>query len=108
VCFISLIPRFPLQLFPLQLFQDHRDGNVEASGITVTCSFHQAIPGSLQVVVPVKHMKKGNRFSLNVGSETYTRESNNDEDLTPYQSLQAHVAFAFGTAAGGDVPQVVF
>jgi hypothetical protein len=35
-------------------------------------------------------------------------ESNKDEDLTPYQHLQAHAAFAFGIAAGGDVPQVVF
>jgi hypothetical protein len=56
VCFISLIPRFPLQLFPLQLFQDHRDRNVEASGIAVTCSFHQAVPGSLQVVIPVRNI----------------------------------------------------
>jgi hypothetical protein len=47
---------FPLQLFPLQLFQDHRDGNVEASEIAMTCSFHQAIPGSLQVVVPVRNI----------------------------------------------------
>jgi hypothetical protein len=41
---------FPLQLFPLQLFQDHHDGNVEASGIVMTC-FHQAVPISLQVVI---------------------------------------------------------
>jgi hypothetical protein len=40
VCFISLTPRFPLQFFPLQLLQDHRNGNVEASGIAVICSFH--------------------------------------------------------------------
>jgi hypothetical protein len=56
VCFISLIPRFPLQVFPIQLFQDHRDSNVEASGIAMTCSFHQAIRGSLQVVVPVRNI----------------------------------------------------
>jgi hypothetical protein len=56
VCFISLTPRFPLQFFSLQLLQDHRDGDVEASGIAVTCSFHQAIPGSLQVVVPVRNI----------------------------------------------------
>jgi hypothetical protein len=47
---------FPFQLFPLQLFRDHRDGNIEASGIAVTCSFHQAIPGSLQVVVPIRNI----------------------------------------------------
>jgi hypothetical protein len=47
---------FPLQLFPLQLFQDHRDSNVEASGIAMTCSFHQAVPGSLQVVIPVRNI----------------------------------------------------
>jgi hypothetical protein len=35
-------------------------------------------------------------------------ELDEDEDLTPYQRLQAHAAFAFGTAAGGDVSQVVF
>jgi hypothetical protein len=35
-------------------------------------------------------------------------KSDEDEDLTPYQRLQAHVAFAFGTAAGCDVVQVVF
>jgi hypothetical protein len=55
-CFISLILRFPLQLFSLQLFQDHCDSNVEASGIAMTCSFHQAIPGGLQVVVPVRNI----------------------------------------------------
>jgi hypothetical protein len=47
---------FPLQFFPLQLFQDHRDNNVEASGIAMTCSFHQAIPERLQVVVPVRNI----------------------------------------------------
>jgi hypothetical protein len=31
-----------------------------------------------------------------------------DEDLTAYQRLQVHAAFAFGTATGGDVPQVMF
>jgi hypothetical protein len=29
-----------LQLLPLQLFQDHRDGNLEASGVAMTCSFY--------------------------------------------------------------------
>jgi hypothetical protein len=37
----------------------------------------------------------------------WVRESNKDDDLTPNQHLQAHVAFAFGIATGGDVPQVV-
>jgi hypothetical protein len=35
-------------------------------------------------------------------------ESDEDEDLTPYQRLQAHAAFVFGTAVGSDVLQVVF
>jgi hypothetical protein len=56
VCFISLVPRFPLELFLLQPLQDHRDGDVEALGVGVFCSFHQAVPGGLQVVVPVKHI----------------------------------------------------
>jgi hypothetical protein len=30
-----------------------------------------------------------------------------DKDLTAYHHLQDHVAFAFGTATGGDVPQIV-
>jgi hypothetical protein len=32
--FLSLL----LQLLPLQLFQDHRDGNLEASGMTIAAS----------------------------------------------------------------------
>jgi hypothetical protein len=28
------------QLLPLQLFQDHRNSNLEASGIAMTCTFH--------------------------------------------------------------------
>jgi tRNA(Met) C34 N-acetyltransferase TmcA len=32
----------------------------------------------------------------------WVRESNKDGDLTPYQRLQAHAAFAFGIATGGD------
>jgi hypothetical protein len=28
------------QLLPLQLFQDHRDNNLEASGMAMTRSFH--------------------------------------------------------------------
>jgi hypothetical protein len=35
-------------------------------------------------------------------------ESDKDEDLTPYQCLQAHATFVLGTAAGSDVSQVVF
>jgi hypothetical protein len=40
VCFIPLIPCFPLQLLSLQLFQDYRNGNLEASGVAMACSFH--------------------------------------------------------------------
>jgi hypothetical protein len=44
---------FPLLFLPLQLLQDYRNSNLEASGIAMTCSLHQAIPSSLQVTVPV-------------------------------------------------------
>jgi predicted thioesterase len=47
---------FPLELVPLQLLQDHRDSGVETLGAGVFCSFHQAVPGGLQVVVPVGHI----------------------------------------------------
>jgi hypothetical protein len=47
---------FPLELVPLQLLQDHRDGNAETLGAGVFCSFHQTVPGGLQVVVPVGHI----------------------------------------------------
>jgi hypothetical protein len=45
---------FPLQFFPHQPLQDHRDSDIEASGVAVLSSFHQAVPGSFQVVVPVR------------------------------------------------------
>jgi hypothetical protein len=47
---------FPLELIPLQLLQDHRDGDAETLGAGVFYSFHQTVPGSLQVVVPVGHI----------------------------------------------------
>jgi hypothetical protein len=46
---------FPLELVPLQLLQDHRDGDAETLGAGVFCSFHQTLPGG-QVVVPVGHI----------------------------------------------------
>jgi hypothetical protein len=49
VCFIP----FFFELLPLQLFQDHRDGNLEASRVTVASGLHQAIPRGFQVTVPV-------------------------------------------------------
>jgi hypothetical protein len=54
VCFnpFSLL----LQLLPLQLFQDHRDDNLEASGMTVARSLHQAVPSSFQVTVPIRNI----------------------------------------------------
>jgi hypothetical protein len=39
VCFIHFSCLL-LQLLPLQLFQDHRNGNLEALGVAMTCSFH--------------------------------------------------------------------
>jgi hypothetical protein len=43
-----------LRLLPFQLFQDHRDGNLERMGVTMVGGLHQAIPGRLQAVVPVR------------------------------------------------------
>jgi hypothetical protein len=41
VCFITLIPCFSSSAhLSLQLFQDHRNSNLEASGVAMTCSFH--------------------------------------------------------------------
>jgi hypothetical protein len=47
---------FSLELVPLQLLQDHRDGDAKTLGAGVLCSFHQTVPGGLQVVVPVRHI----------------------------------------------------
>jgi hypothetical protein len=47
---------FPLKFVPLQPLQDHCDGDAETLGAGVFCSFHQTIPGSLLVVVPVRHI----------------------------------------------------
>jgi hypothetical protein len=47
---------FPLELVPLQLLQDHCDGDTETLGAGMFCSFHQTVLGSLQVVVPVRHI----------------------------------------------------
>jgi hypothetical protein len=43
-----------LQLLPLQLFQDHRGGNLEAVGMTMVCCLHQAVPSRSQVIVPIR------------------------------------------------------
>jgi hypothetical protein len=47
---------FPLELIPLQMLQNHRDGDAETLGAGVFCSFHQAVPRGIQVVVPVGHI----------------------------------------------------
>jgi hypothetical protein len=47
---------FPLELVPLQLLQDHCDGDAETLGAGVFCSFHQTVQGGLQVIVPVGHI----------------------------------------------------
>jgi hypothetical protein len=39
---------------PDKLFQDHRDGNLEAVGMTMVCCFHQAVPSRFQVTVLVR------------------------------------------------------
>jgi hypothetical protein len=43
-----------LQLLPLQLFQDHRDSNLEAVGMTTVCCLRQAVPSRFQVIVPIR------------------------------------------------------
>jgi hypothetical protein len=52
-----------------------------------------------------RYLKKGTvvrrRLEIEYGSQIKI------DDLTPYQRLQAHAAFAFGIATGADVPQVV-
>jgi hypothetical protein len=47
---------FPLELVLLQPLQDHRDGDAETLGAGVFCSFHQTVPGSLQVVISIGHV----------------------------------------------------
>jgi hypothetical protein len=53
-------------------------------------------------------LKKKNRLSSDTEFELEHEESNEAEDLTAYQRLQAHAAFAFGIATDGDVSQIVF
>jgi hypothetical protein len=53
-----------------------------------------------------KTSRKGEQL-LDVKIWAYAWELDKDRNLTPYQHLQTHAAFAFGVAAGGDVPQVV-
>jgi hypothetical protein len=47
---------FPLELVPLQPLQDHRDGDAETLVAGVLYSFHQTVPGGLQVDVSVGHI----------------------------------------------------
>jgi hypothetical protein len=47
---------FPLELIPLQMLQNHHDGDAETLGVGVFCSFHQAVSGGLQVVVSIGHV----------------------------------------------------
>jgi hypothetical protein len=47
---------FPLELVPVQPLQNHCYGGVETLGTGVFCSFHQAVPGDLQVGVPIGHI----------------------------------------------------
>jgi hypothetical protein len=51
--YASILFSLLLKLLPLQLFQDHRDGNLETLGMTMARGFHQAVPSSFQVTVPV-------------------------------------------------------
>jgi hypothetical protein len=47
---------FPLELVPLQLLQDHHNGDAEALGDGVFCSFHQTVLDGLQIDLPVGHI----------------------------------------------------
>jgi hypothetical protein len=51
--YASILFSLLLQLLPLQFFQDYRDDNLEALGVTLACSLHQAVPSSFQDTVPV-------------------------------------------------------
>jgi hypothetical protein len=35
------------------LFQNHRDGDLEALGMTMACCLHQVVPSRFQVIVPI-------------------------------------------------------
>jgi hypothetical protein len=52
--YASILFSLLLQLLTLQLFQDHRDGNLESMGMTMFCCLHQAVPSRFQVIVPVR------------------------------------------------------
>jgi hypothetical protein len=47
---------FPLELVPLQSLQEHSDGDTETLGAGMFCIFHQTVPSSLQVAVPVGYV----------------------------------------------------
>jgi hypothetical protein len=38
------------------LFQDHRDGNLEAVGMTMACCLHKAVSSRFQVTIPVRNI----------------------------------------------------
>jgi hypothetical protein len=39
-----------LRLLPLRFLQDHRNDNLECTGVTMICCLHQAVPSRFQVV----------------------------------------------------------
>jgi hypothetical protein len=47
---------FLLEIIALQPLQDHCDGDVETLRAGMFCSFHQAVLGGLQVVIPIRHL----------------------------------------------------
>jgi hypothetical protein len=86
------------------LFQDHRDSNLEAVGVTMVCGLHQAIPSRFQVTVPIRDIwdrgtvvRSGCKHGIKMKMEIFTS----------YQCLQSHATLAFGLEASGDVPEVM-
>jgi hypothetical protein len=56
VCSFLWLNAFLLKLVPLQSLQDYCDGDVESLRAGVFGSFHQTVPGGLQVVVSIGHI----------------------------------------------------
>jgi hypothetical protein len=56
VCFISLTPCFSSSVLPSS-----------ASGVVALSSFHQAVPGSFQVIVPVRKSEEGEQILVEYG-----------------------------------------
>jgi hypothetical protein len=73
-----------LWLLPLPLFQDHRDSNLEGTGVTMVRGLHQAVPGRLQVVVPVRDIRSKGVEVRGKKSRCGHKVKKKSEAFTPY------------------------